>query len=163
MPGRLTAAADRVERAGYAVTVVLLAGMTLIAGWQVFSRRALGFTPPWAEEVPRYAMVWLGLLGAALGLRRGSHLAIEFVARKLGGGARRFVGALVWTVEAVFAAAMVWFGIGVVRFFMSETSPATRLPVGLIYLAVPISGLLMLLFLAEQAAAALGRGARSAS
>lgn len=154
MPARLRAAVGAVERVGYGLCAALLTGMTLIAGWQVFSRRVFGFTPPWAEELPRYAMVWLGLVGAALGLRRGSHLAVEFVVRKLGPRAARGIAALVWAVEAIFAAAMVWYGVGVARYFMSETSPATRIPVGLIYLAVPVSGLLMLLFLAEQAAGA---------
>lgn len=159
MSQRLKAAADRIEWVGYRVLGGLLAAMSLIIAWQVFQRHRLGVTHAWTEEAAIYAMMWLGLIGAALGLRRGSHIAIEYFARKMERFAGRALAALVWIAELLFALFLVIYGWRLAGHFMSESSPGTGIPVGVVDLALPIGGAMMILFLLEQAAAAWARRA----
>ena len=157
MSRRLKALADSIERIGYRVLGGLLAGMSLIIAWQVFQRYVLGVTHAWTEEAALYAMMWLGLVGAALGLRRGSHIAIAYFTRKLEGAAGRAVAALVWCSEALFALFLLVYGWRLSRAFLTESSPGTGIPAGIIYLALPLGGALMMLFLVEQASLAWAR------
>jgi TRAP-type C4-dicarboxylate transport system permease small subunit len=123
----------------------------------VFQRYVLGVTHAWTEEAAIYAMMWLGLVGAALGLRRGTHIAIAYFAGKVERVAGRAIAALVWTSELLFALFLVVYGWRLAMAVMAESSPGTGVPVGVVNLALPIAGALMLLFLAEQAARAWAR------
>jgi len=155
----LTAVADRAEWIGYRVLGGLLAGMSVVIAWQVFQRKVVGVTHAWTEEGARYAMIWLGLVGAALGLRRGSHIAVEYFAGKMSRNrlVGRAIAAAVWVAEVAFALFLVVCGWRLATALMGESSPGTGLPVGVVDLALPVGGGLMILFLAEQAVAAWSR------
>ena len=62
---------------------ILLAAMTVVVCWEIFSRffakYIAGINSPWTEEVAMIFMVWFGLTGAAIGIRRASHIGVEFV------------------------------------------------------------------------------------
>jgi TRAP-type C4-dicarboxylate transport system permease small subunit len=142
---RLTAA---LERAAYALTGTLLAATTLIIGWQVFSRKVLHSTPYWSEELARFAMVWMGLVGAALGVTAGAHITVDYFARLMGPRAARALAIFGRAAQALFGIFLLAYGSDLCLKFMGETSPAMRIPMGLIYIAVPLTGALMLLFVA---------------
>jgi TRAP-type C4-dicarboxylate transport system permease small subunit len=56
-----------IETAG----AVLLAVMTLIIIWQIIARfRIIHIISPWTEEVAMILLVWFGLTGAAIGIRK---------------------------------------------------------------------------------------------
>lgn len=39
--------------------------------------REFGIAPPWTEELSRYLMIWIGLLGAAVIVRESGHLGVD--------------------------------------------------------------------------------------
>ncbi|MEW5945077.1 MAG: TRAP transporter small permease [bacterium] len=127
------------------VTRVLLSALVVIISWQVFSRFALNRTPYWAEETALVLVVWFGLLGAGLGVRDGTHLAVEFFARLLPASARLVVHRFVFAVTCCFALVMMISGARLVLMTTEQTLPATHLPVAVSYLAVPISGIFIFL------------------
>lgn len=59
---------DRLLRAIALVGLVLMVGFISL---QVVARYGFAAPPAWTEEAARYAMVWVGLLGAAISYRAG--------------------------------------------------------------------------------------------
>ena len=64
-----SAALDRVCRVGAAAALVL---MVLLIAIQVVARYLFSEPPGWTEEGARYAMVWSGMLGAAVAFKAGA-------------------------------------------------------------------------------------------
>ncbi len=125
------------------VTCALLTALVLIITWQVFSRYVLGTTPSWSEEISVILVVWFGMLGAGLGVRDGSHLAVEFIVRGMSAGPRMFFHRLSFALIIAFSGLMVIGGFRLVKFVMdnNEINPATGIPVGYTYLALPLAGI----------------------
>ncbi|MCE2861644.1 MAG: hypothetical protein RIR76_817 [Verrucomicrobiota bacterium] len=137
------------ERALGGVITVLLSAMVLNVLWQVFSRFVLGTPSSYTEELARYLMIWLGLLGGAYGVGTKSHLAVDFLVEGLAGRARLWAHAAIEAAVLVFAAAvMVGGGVRLmwVTFTLGQTSAALGLKLGYVYAAVPLAGAGIVLF-----------------
>jgi TRAP-type C4-dicarboxylate transport system permease small subunit len=114
--------------------------------WQVFSRHGLAAPSSFTEELARMLLMWMGLLGAAYASGRGMHLAIDLLPRSLEGAARVRLERWICLAILGFAlGAMVWGGSRLVwmTFRLEQLTAAMRIPLGYVYLALPISGLLM--------------------
>ena len=140
------------ERLLAATIAVLMTAMVLNVLWQVFSRFVLRTPSSHTEELARYLMIWLGLLGGAYGVGTKSHLAVDY-----------FMAGLQAAVELavlVFAAAvMVGGGVRLmwVTFTLGQTSAALGLKLGYVYAAVPLAGACIVVF-SVASLAALRRG-----
>lgn len=60
---------DGLHRVVRMAVILCLSVMFLVVMFQVVSRYALNSPPAWAEEVARYTMIWLGLLGATMSFK----------------------------------------------------------------------------------------------
>jgi TRAP-type C4-dicarboxylate transport system permease small subunit len=132
-------------------TLVMAAMAVLVLNvlWQVFTRLVLKHPSTWTEELAQFLLVWVALLGAAVALNRGAHLGIDYFVGKLPYRARVATEVLVFLCVAAFAFfVMVVGGIDLVRSMLDlgEESPALRLKIGYVYLAVPISGFFLTLY-----------------
>jgi TRAP-type C4-dicarboxylate transport system permease small subunit len=143
--------AGRAERwlvaANRALLIALMALMALLVFANVVARYLFNYSFVWAEELSRYMMVWVGLLGAGLVLRVGAHIAVDVFQDLL---PRRLAQALRAGVVAVLAAAllaMLWLGGQYVQFAWGQETPVLNWNFGLIYLAIPCGALLMLVYL----------------
>jgi TRAP-type C4-dicarboxylate transport system permease small subunit len=148
---------DRLER-GLIVTVgVLMSGLSLLVCWQVFSRYVLQASPFWIEELVVTAMMWIGLLGAAALVWRGSHMRLELLVRRLPDAAKPWAEAVTDVIIAAFAAFLTQQGWVLAAATMSSTMATVPFPVGVTYLALPLAGLLMIGFALARAARTLAR------
>lgn len=83
-----------------AMMVILIA----IFGWLVYGRYIVNATPTWVEQAALLLVVWITFLGAAVGVRRGTHLAVDFV--------RDGAPAPIRRIGLLFCAlAMLFFGV----------------------------------------------------
>lgn len=128
-----------------------LSAMTLAVLWQVFSRFVLRQPSSVTEELARFLMMWVGLLGATYAVGQGLHPAVGHahlvLARRwpLGGLTR----ALPRLVVAAFAVLVLLVGgADLVRLtsLLEQTSAALRLPLAWVYAVLPVSGVLLLLY-----------------
>jgi TRAP-type C4-dicarboxylate transport system permease small subunit len=115
--------------------------------WQVFTRYVLANPSSFTEELARYLLIWIALLGAAYAAGRQMHLAIDLLPSALEGRARRRLGTLVNALILLFALAV--FVVGGIRLVsltltLGQTSAALHIPLGYVYLALPVSGLLIM-------------------
>lgn len=110
------------------------------------------FVPPqfsWTEELARYLLVWVGLIGAGYAVGRRAHLAIDLLPTNLSGRKRQVNLIVIELCVVLFAATvMVWGGSRLVLAQLSVGQIAAALPVkmGYVYLAAPLGGILMVFY-----------------
>lgn len=136
-------------RASGGVIVFLLGGMTVAISLQVFFRYALDAPLSWSEEVARYFFIWLSLLGASMAVRDGTHINVDVFLRSLPRGAQRWLMRGVVMGTTAFVIPLDWWGIRLMMLSVSQLTAATRVSVAYVYLSVPVSTTLMLLYLVE--------------
>lgn len=103
----------------------------------------------WTEELARFLLIWVGLLGAALAFARSGHLGMDYVVGKLHPEARRWMRAVAWLVVLFFAWTVLCDGgwkLMQRTLEMGQETPALGIRKGWIYLAVPLSGAFTILF-----------------
>lgn len=131
------------------VLVVLTVVMVVTVTWQVATRFLLNEPSSYTEELATYLLLWISLLGGAYALRLRAHLGIDLVTSKLSVGGRRTAGVIAQLVVAAFAFVALVIGGGIlvqVTLELGQRSAAFQVPVGYVYLALPISGLLMVYY-----------------
>ena len=129
--------------------VALMALAVVNVLWQVFTRFVLGDPSSFTDELARYLLIWVSLFGAAYASGKRAHLAIDLLRTRLRGAAVHWHGIAVGTVIAAFAGlVMVVGGVRLVSlsFLLGQTSPALGVPLGVVYLALPVSGGLIALY-----------------
>lgn len=133
--------------------ISLFAALVVVVLWGVISRYLPGVRPSaWTEEMAIYLLVWLTMLGAALGFRSYSHLGVDYFVQKLDPAAARLAAVCAEVAVLLFAGfALVYGGWLLVSETLAtgQTSPVLGLPVGWFYCAVPLSGLFICAFVIE--------------
>ena len=136
---------------GLGWAVVVLMGLAVVnVLWQVFTRFVLNDPSSFTDELARYLLIWVGLFGAAYATGKRMHLAIDLLRTKLTGRAVHWHGIFVGACVALFALfVMVVGGLRLVAltFLLGQTSAALQVPLGVVYLALPLSGALIVLYL----------------
>jgi TRAP-type C4-dicarboxylate transport system permease small subunit len=104
----------------------------------------------WTEEMARFLFVWMIMIGAMLGIHENRHFEVDVWPRLAPRpqAALRLVSHL---AVLVFALVFVWAGIEFTRFAWNRISELAELPLWLIHIAWPITGITWLVFLGEQA------------
>ena len=127
--------------------IVLLAALVVIVAWQVFARQVLSDPSTWSEELAKYVFIWLGLFGAALVFGERGHIAVDALVRKLPERWQRWDAVFCQVVIGVFAAlVLVYGGWQVSALAWNQAMPGLPLMVGWLYLALPVSGVLVLFY-----------------
>lgn len=120
-----------------------LAVMALLVIYQVAARYLFNSPPSWTEELARFLQVWLVMLGAPVCLRRGMHLAVDYVSARLPAGARRVLQVLVSMLIAGFSLVLTIYGVRLLEVAALQRSPALGISMVWPYLAVPVGAAVM--------------------
>ena len=123
--------------------IALMGFAVLNVLWQVFTRWVLDDPSSYTEELARYLLIWIGLLGSALAVGKKLHLAIDLVPTKLEGARRDVLEIVIEGAVLLFAlAVMVIGGARLVQltFVFGQVSAALGVPLGYVYLVIPLSG-----------------------
>jgi TRAP-type C4-dicarboxylate transport system permease small subunit len=132
MLGLLRRTADfSIRAAAVVVLLMLLATVVLGVAW-----RAVGDPLIWSDELARYLMVWLALLGWILASRRRSHIRITLVIDQLPAWARRIAETVMQGGLLVLGVLLVSDGFVLVGRNLDVES--VSLPVSSAFLYVPI-------------------------
>jgi TRAP-type C4-dicarboxylate transport system permease small subunit len=138
------------------VLVALAVGILVIpVSLQVFSRyTALIPHYIWTEEMARFLLVWMIMLGAMLGVREGGHFVVD-VWPELGPRPKATLDLFANLCVGAFALVLLWWGWEFTDFAWFRISELAELPLWLIHIAWPISGAVWLVFLAGPIAASI--------
>jgi TRAP-type C4-dicarboxylate transport system permease small subunit len=138
-----------------AVLAFLMAGMVLNVLWQICTRFLLGDPSSFTEELARFALIWLGMLGASYGFGKRLHLAVDLLGGWLGNHRvriRRLGFALELVTHfciAVFAVSILVVGgsrLVALTLHLGQASAALAIPLGAVYAVLPISGCIVLIY-----------------
>ena len=152
---RLRAQYRRAMEALYIASIALsgtaLVAITLIIPAGVFMRYAMNSPMSWPEPASVVMMVMFSFLGGAAVYRANVHVAVQALLNAVPPHVRR---AMLWGVDACMAATalfMLGYGVHLCQLTWHNTMaefPALR--VGIVYMPIPVAGLLTLLFLVER-------------
>jgi TRAP-type C4-dicarboxylate transport system permease small subunit len=139
----------RLNRVLEAVLVVLMSVLVLDVLWQVISRYLLSSPSSFTDELAGFLLIWVGVLGAAYVAGRKEHLAIDILVQKSPPGRQRILLYLIHALIFLFALSVMVTG-GVIlmytRFVLEVKSAALQLPLGYVYIVLPISGLIIMFY-----------------
>ncbi len=119
-----------------------LAVMTALVVAQVVFRYGMNSASSFTEELARYAMIWMALFAAAVGVREASHIRIDFVPELLAHLAPRLNRVLRFLLDLVSLTVflvLLWYGVDATMFAMGQSSSGLQIPLGFPYAAVPVA------------------------
>jgi TRAP-type C4-dicarboxylate transport system permease small subunit len=115
----------------------------LMAG--VFSRYVLFRTFTWYDEIARACFVWMVFLGAAVGVKRGSHFGLHVLVDMLPPRLRRTAMIFTLAMIVAFSGVLVVQGLAFLEFGRYQQLPVMGISKAWIYAAMPVGGALMIL------------------
>jgi TRAP-type C4-dicarboxylate transport system permease small subunit len=128
------------------ICLVLMVVLTLDLMLGVFSRYVLFSTFTWYDEIARICFVWMVFLGAAVGVKRGAHFGLHLLVDKLGPLAKRSAALLTPLVIIAFSIVLIVQGWALMEFGQFQSTPVMGLSKTWVYAAIPVGGLLMILY-----------------
>ena len=129
--------------------VVLMAAMVLDVTWQIFTRFIMKDPSSFTEELAGFLLVWIGLLGASYALYTRAHLGIDILTNRLTGTRKQLIEIVVYLVTLLFSLfVMVIGGFRLMKlaFTLKQISPALGIPIGYVYIVLPLTGILMMYY-----------------
>lgn len=142
----------------YALTLLSVI-LTVSVFLQVLIRFVFKYPLPWTEEVARIAFVYCIFVGATIAVRQNSHLNVDFFLVILPKGVARAAVFLGMLLVGVFLVFVTWQGVVLVMATGVQMTPVMQVPFKYLYLILPVSGALMLLYLVSNMLALIrGKG-----
>lgn len=132
-----------VDKITEVMACTILALMTILVTWQVITRFVLKAPSTVTEALAKYLFLWLVLITAAYVIGRREHMALEFFIRKFSDKAKVICGIISEVVIFLFVSIVMVYGGGYIAMnAMSQMDSALPIPVGVVYLALPVGGVL---------------------
>jgi len=134
----------------------LSSALTLIMGllvvdvvWQVVSRYLLRQPSSFTDEIARYLMIWMALFGAAWVTGQRAHLAIDLLSDNLSRHHQYRLNQIIQSLILIFALLVMLIGgsrLVYITLTLNQVSPSLQIPLGYVYLALPLSGTLIIVY-----------------
>lgn len=136
---------EQLRRISMGLLVLIGAVMSVIVMLQIFFRFVVHVPFPWSEELARYLMIWMGMLGAFVALREGRHIGVSLFVERLPEALGCKVMMFVQVATIVFLAIVARQGFSLAIFNSTQLSPAMQIPMVFPYMAIPVGTTLMIL------------------
>ncbi|MBV1840555.1 TRAP transporter small permease [Photobacterium ganghwense] len=125
----------------------LICVMVLIACWQVISRYVFNTPSTFSEEFLRFSLVWLSVIGLAYVAGKSEHISLTLFLDKCPQSLTTYWQIAIQVVFILFSAyILVIGGWKVSSNAMLQISPVLQLSMGKVYYALPLSGVLTILY-----------------
>ena len=137
------------------ITILTMVIMAVVIPYEVAGRYLLEAMPSWSGEVATFSLVWLSMMGAAIGLKKGYQISLTAIIDRLPYRAARIarVGSL--CLMLVLLLTMTCYGLQQTLINLPQISPALEISMALPYAALPAGFGLMLLVTIEDLAGML--------
>lgn len=129
--------------------IVLLSIMLLSVLWGVLTRYIFADQSSWTDELARFMLIWVSILGAAYVSGKNAHIAIDLLPETMAKKKKLKLEVVTSVIISIFV--FVIFLIGGLRYIyisfkLGQTSAALEIPMGYVYLILPISGVIIIYF-----------------
>ncbi|MBM0065756.1 TRAP transporter small permease [Alkalicoccobacillus gibsonii] len=121
--------------------------MVLVAVWQVVSRYLLNSPSTFSEEFLRYSLIWVTMIGGAYAFHIKKHIAIDMFVERFSTGIQKRIRQCALIFLVLFSLiVMVYGGIQIVSLTVTQQTVSLGIPMGYVYLSLPVSGVLITWF-----------------
>jgi TRAP-type C4-dicarboxylate transport system permease small subunit len=126
-----------------------MAVMVVNVLWQVFTRFIMQSPSSFTDELSRYLLIWVGLLGASYATGQKLHLSIDILPSK---SSPRMQKILYVTINvficffAFFIMIVGGFNLVYLTYSLNQYSAALEVSLAVIYLVIPLSGMLIIFY-----------------
>jgi TRAP-type C4-dicarboxylate transport system permease small subunit len=145
--------------ARFAMYLAVAGLWTIVAlvAWQVFGRYVLNDTPTWAESLTLVLILYVALIGAAVGVRDAGHIGMESLLVLVSDRVRRWMEIVIFAFVGLFGAMMLVYGWGLTAGVIAYKIPTLGISEGWHYAPLLVSGFLVALFSLEHLIALVKR------
>lgn len=130
--------------------ILLMLLLTVSTTLQVITRFILKSPLMWTEESSRMSFIWIALLGSTLATKHREHLSLDFIVYKFPKTLRNIIRLVVHLMMMSTAMLFIVAGWEFVSKNITRISETIGISMIYLYIAAPISGILMLFYLIEQ-------------
>ncbi|MBQ6323024.1 MAG: TRAP transporter small permease [Lachnospiraceae bacterium] len=140
---------DKIETSINVLLVIAAVLMIVIGLLQIIFRYVLQHSLSWSEETIRYLHVWVTTIGAAAVFYKGTFTSITIISdilekkSKLTGKALTVIR---YIFPFIFYGVLLYQGFNLSTVYMKKLTAATRIPMGIVYMCIPITGFLGVIF-----------------
>ncbi|WPC76791.1 TRAP transporter small permease [Vibrio porteresiae] len=142
---------DLISRVLQLVLTLFMIVMIVAVVWQVFTRYVMQDPSGFTDELSRYLLIWIGILGGAYTFVIKRHLALELLSAKLASRGKLTLSIVINLIIIAFSSiAFIYGGSDLVSSTLEhgQISPGIvlgghHLLIGYVYLVVPIAGCLI--------------------
>lgn len=127
--------------------VALFLIMVAAIVWQVIARYFFAAPTIWSEELARFLVVWVTMLGSAYVLEHGGHVAVTIFVDIMPESWQRFFEWVRDTCTICIAGGLAYYGYGFAISGARRTSTGLGLQMSYAYAAIPIGAALIAFFL----------------
>ena len=129
------------------ICIALFAFMVLIGTYQILVRYIFNSPSTVSEELLTYSFTWMSLFAASYVFGKRDHMRMGFVADKLSSDKLNVLNIILEVITIAFSAiVMVYGGISITKLSMTQKTASLGIPMGYIYLVIPISGILIVIY-----------------
>lgn len=139
---------DKLEVGLNWAVIICTAAMLIVVLAGIISRAGFNAAFHWSEELGRYTMIYAGCLGIGLALKRGLHVGIAIMVKRLPPNIALICDIIGRVLVATFLVVMTIQGIYVCEIVSMQTSPTMGFNMVWVFIITPITAILQLVFLA---------------
>ena len=128
---------NKIDKVLANLLIIIMSIMVINVLWQVFSRYFLGAPSSFTDELARYLMIWIGILGAAYVSGRNKHVAIDVLPSRLSAKTQKKLRLIVRILIILFCLFALVIGgsrLVYVTFVLDQYSPALQVPLAVVYM-----------------------------
>lgn len=144
---------DKIDFLLQKLLIILMAVLVVDVTWQVLTRFILPTPSSFTEELARFLLIWIGLLGSAHAYRHKMHLGVDVLVKSMKDERAALINKLVQVITILFATSVLMYGgmkLVLLAYHLEQKSAAMQVNMGIVYLAIPVSGFLLTLFAYEK-------------
>ena len=121
----------------------ILAAMAIITFLAAVNMFTFNFPMPWSEEIVKFLLMWMTMIGAALGIGRSEHVGIDVFVERFPQKMQFIIGQIMSLAGVVFSVIFCYIGYLMVIKQYAQKSTALEISMGIVYMCVVVGAVLM--------------------
>jgi len=134
------------DRALEIIAVIALGIMLSLTVYQVFLRYLFNKPTSWSEEITMFILVWFGFISMAIGVRKDSHISLEFLYDRLNKTGKFILDVGRYVLLLTLSIMMTVYAFPMIAIGNTNSMPATQISRAVLYAPALAGGGLMTLF-----------------
>lgn len=126
---------------------IIITTILICVSMQIFSRYFFSSPLVFTEELVRFLLIWLGLLGAGYTFGKKGHISLTLLLDKLPNKIQNIMNIIIEVLILIFAIFILLLGgINLILVTKNQVSSVLSIPIWYVYLSAPISGLIIIFY-----------------